>query len=125
MILFGQAAYADEFDKFERKLAAQRLECYYAPAAYPGAEEGQPMRWVYDGETFSMNGNALKNNTYRSRGEKFIVDLGKLISKKELSVPTKGVPLLFQLKYYVDFQKGVSMLSIGDQINIQGRCRAF
>ena len=72
-----------------------------------------------------MTGNALKNKKYRSRGEKFIVDLGKLISKKELSVPKKGVPLLFQLKYYVDFQKGVSMLSIGDQINIRGRCRAF
>ena len=59
------------------------------------------------------------------RKKKIIVDLSKLIRKIELSIPEKGVPLFLQLKYYVDFQKGVSMLTIGDRIDIRGRCRAF
>ena len=126
MTLFSQNASSDEFDKFEDKLSAQRLECYYLDGDYIRSyKDVQAMRWAYDGERFSMNGNVLKKNMYRSKGKKIIVDLSKLIRKIELSIPEKGVPLFMQLKYYVDFQKGVSMLTIGDRRDIRGRCRAF
>ncbi|GEM_PF-3150642 len=83
------------------------------------------MLWAYDGETLAMNGQPMESGTFRSKADSIIVDFSEFVKKADLFSPNGEVPFFLKIKYYVNFSKKVSVLTIGDHFTVRGRCRNY
>ncbi len=118
-------AEADEFEEFERKATAVRLWCDYQGDYLRAHQDRHVMLWTYDGETLAMNGHPIDSKLFRTKAQSIIVDFSELVEKVDLFLADGEVPLFLKVKYYVNFNKNVSVLTIGDYLTIRGRCRGF
>lgn len=125
LALVSVGATEDEFERFERKAAAARLLCEYQGDYVRSRRDRHIVWWTYDGEGLVMNGLLLKADLFRAKANSVIVDIGKLVDKAALFSPNGELPFFLKQKYYVNFEKGFSVLAIGDRFNIKGRCEAF
>ena len=114
---------AEEFEEFERKAAATRLWCQYQGDYFGSYMDRHTLLWTHDGETLEMNGQAVKSDLVRTKGDSVIVDFGKLIDQSDLFDSNGEVPFFFRVKYFVNFQRKISILEIGDLFTVRTRCR--
>jgi len=65
----------------------------------------------------------VKSDLVRTKGDSVIVDFGKLIDQSDLFDSNGEVPFFFRVKYFVNFQRKISILEIGDLFTVRARCR--
>ena len=125
LALVSVGARGGEFEQFERKATAVRLWCDYQGDYFGAHQDRHGMLWTYDGETLAINGQSMESGTFRAKAGSIIVDLSEFVKTADLFLPNGEVHFFLRIKYYVNFSKKVSVLTIGDHFTVRGHCRNY